>query len=460
MRKKLHEQLPFLPAPIVHERAREYAEVSRLLDRMPQLLDLVDVDVRRGASAETGRPGLSAEQIQRALVVKQAESWSYEQLAFHVLDSTTLRWFCRLGAFDDPPAASTWQENIKRVSTETLDAHLQALLGLAKADGIEDGAVVRGDCTVVETNIHHPTDSSLLWDAVRVLTRILKSARDLGVPVVFTDHRRRARRRNLGIATVKGRGSKAKRRTMYIDLLKVVGKVVGYAQRAAAVLDGWWPPNGDVMDGLRAHGLAAELRHYLPLVLQVVAQTERRVLHEEKVPVADKLFSLFESHTDLVVKGSRETEFGHKVFLASGRSGLVTDVVDLEGNPADTTLLDDWLARHVAEYGNPPSKTAFDGGFASKANLDRLKRAGVSDAVFHKKRGIKISDMARSTWVYRKLRRFRAGIESVISFIKRCFGWTRCTWRGRNSFKAYVRASVLAANLFVYARHRLAEAES
>jgi IS5 family transposase len=201
------------------------------------------------------------------------------------------------------------------------------------------------------------------------------------------------------------------------------------------------------------------LRHYIALVWRVIDQTERRVLRAETVPVADKLFSLFEPHSDLIIKGGRGPEFGHKLFLAGGKSGMVTDVRDLDGNPADTTLVEDWLDRHVEQYGEPPDRTAFDGGFASQANLALLKEAGVRDAVFHKKRGLEIADMARSTWIYRTTRKFRAGIESTISFLKRCFGWTRCGWRGLDSFRAYVRAAVVTANLFVFARHRLAEAE-
>lgn len=450
MRKKLHEQLPIAPAPIRHERAREYQEVSAVLDRMPALLDLVDADIRQGRSADTGRPGLSAEQVQRALVVKHAERISYDRLAFQLADSATLRWFVRLDLAAEPPAAETWQQNIKRVSAATVDAHNRALLLLAKDDGVEDGRVIRGDCTVVPTDIHHPTDSSLIWDGVRVLTRLLKRAEGEGVELIFSDHTLRARRRNLAIGNAK---SEAKRRPLYADLLKVGRKVLGYARRAVEPIKAWSPPDGDVMARVRVLATAEQLEHYIPLIDKVLAQADRRVIRGEQVPVQDKLFSLFEPHTDLILKGGREAEFGHKVYLAGGRSGLITDVVDLDGNPADTTLVEDWLVRHVDLYGGPPTRTAFDGGFASRPNLDHLKDNGVGDAVFHKKRGLPISDMARSTWIYKTTRRYRAGIESAISYLKRCFGWDRCILSGRASFGAYVRSAVLTCNLFVYARH-------
>ncbi len=132
------------------------------------------------------------------------------------------------------------------------------------------------------------------------------------------------------------------------------------------------------------------------------------------------------------------------------------DVVVLEGNPADSTLASIMVERQERLYGRPPSQVAFDGGFASRANLEELKERGVSDVCFSKGRGLAVADMVKSTWVYRKLRDFRAGIEAGISFLKRCFGLTRCTWRSLKSFGAYVWASVVAANLLTLARYRLA----
>ena len=453
MRKKVHEQLPLLPARIRHERAHEYAEVSDILDELPELLDLIDADVRRGARADTGRPGLSAEQVQRGLIVKQSEGFSYEQLAFHVLDSSTYRWFCRIGLADDPPAATTWQENIKRLDPQTIEAHHRAVLELAKEEGVEDGRTVRGDCTVVETNVHHPTDSSLLWDCVRVLTRLMAQAYDAGAPLAFSDHTRRARRRNLGISNA--RGAKARRR-LYQDLLKVTSNTVGYAERAVPRIHRWWPADGDIERGFAVSAIGEALRRYVALARRVIEQTTRRVISGEAVPVADKLFSIFEPHTDLIMKGSRSPEFGHKVFLSGGRSGLVLDCIPLTGNPADATLVEQFLHRHVEVFGEIPAETAFDGGFVSKANVALLKDAGVVNAAFHKKRGVAVADMVRSTWAFRQLTRFRAGIEGSISWLKRCFGWTRCLWRGFDSFKTYVWSSVVTANLFVFARHRLA----
>jgi IS5 family transposase len=188
----------------------------------------------------------------------------------------------------------------------------------------------------------------------------------------------------------------------------------------------------------------------------VIEQTERRVNGGEIVPAQEKVVSLFEPHTDIIVKDRRETLYGHKITLNGGVSGLVLDCVIHVGNPADSTLSTTMLERQTALYGRPPRQAALDGGFTSKANLREAKALGVVDLCFAKKRGLKVPEMVKSTWVYRKLRDFRAGIEGVISFLKRAFGLDRCPWRGESSFGSYVWSGIVAANLLMLARRRLA----
>ena len=170
------------------------------------------------------------------------------------------------------------------------------------------------------------------------------------------------------------------------------------------------------------------------------------------MPANEKIVSIFEEHTDIIVKGSREVQYGHKLNLSTGRSGLVLDVVIEPGNPADTDRLLPMLDRHIAQYGKAPRQMAADGGYASKENLQEAKAREVEDVAFHKKRGLKVEDMAKSAWVYRKLRNFRAGIEAGISCLKRAYGLGRCTWKGLTHFKAYVWSSVVAHNLALFAR--------
>ena len=195
-----------------------------------------------------------------------------------------------------------------------------------------------------------------------------------------------------------------------------------------------------------------EVAAYDALLARVVDQTRRRVFDGETVPAREKVVSLFEPHTDIIVKGGRGTQYGHKVNLATGRSGLALDVVVEDGNPADSERCLPMLERHVAHYGAVPSHAAFDGGYATKQNLAEAKALGVEHAVFQKKRGLKAEDMTPSSWVHAQLKRFRAGIEAGISYLKRCFGLGCCNWRGLARFKAYVHSAVVAHNLIRMAR--------
>ena len=303
-------------------------------------------------------------------------------------------------------------------------------------------------CTVVESNIHEPTDSSLLWDSVRVLTRLLYRAKeDFGLHISFQDHTRRAKRRLLGIMNSR---SKKDRKSKYADLIKVTNKSIGYSQSAIETID----KVASISNGLIA--LRLDFNRYCQLAARVVDQTHRRVMLGEDVPASDKVVSLFETHTDIIVKDRRDTFFGHKICLTGTASNLIVDCLIVDGNPADSNLTVDMLERQKQLYGRYPLKVALDGGFASKDNLNQAKEKQIKDVCFAKKRGLKVEDMCRSQWVYDRLRRFRAGIESGISWVKRCFGLTRCTWKGLRSFKSYVWASIVSANLLTLARKQAA----
>jgi IS5 family transposase len=454
MRKSLLDQLPLVPAAIDHEHARELAAISIVLDGLPEAVRFIHEDLcRRGkrrVDPSKGRHGLAAEQILRVTILKQMSGFSYEQLAFHLADSTTYRTFCRLGLDRKPPKKSTLQKNIKRIRATTWQAIHQLVAQRAQQLGVETGKKVRTDCTVVESNIHHPTDSSLLWDSVRVLVRGMGRAKET-FGIEFHDHSRRAKRRAMGILNAK---SAAQRKPLYRDLIKMTDKTLAQAERVASQLDE--VEVGSIAQMALAETLATELREYGRLAQQVISQTERRVFRGETVPASDKLVSIFETHTDIIIKDRRDTLYGHKLCLTSGASGIVTDVVVERGNPADSTLAVHMIERHKDLFGQVPLQASFDGGFASRDNLATIKQLGVKDVAFSKRCRLEVSDMVKSSWVYRKLKNFRAGIEGVISFLKRGFGLGRCLWRGFQSFEAYVKASVVACNLLVIARHALA----
>ena len=427
-----------------HEIGRELQAMSQWLDRHRQLSSLVAADLRRDGVKQTGRHGLPAEAVLRSGLLKQYRQLSYEELAFHLQDSASFRAFARLPV-GWCPKKSVLHKTISAVRAETWEQINRVLLASAKAAKIESGAVIRLDSTTSAALLHEPSDSSLLWDAVRVMARLLRRAAELcaGAAPAWRDHRRLAKKRALAIQFSR---SPVERVKLYRDLIAVTRRTLGYLQATAAQISAG--------GSLAAEAWQAQVRHYQPLVERIIAQSERRVLHGEAVPAQEKLVSLFETHADIILKGSREPCYGHKLNLTSGRSGLILDLVIEAGNPADSERFLPMLDRHIAIYGGAPRQAAADGAYATRDNLAQAKARGVADVAFHKKRGLTIEDMVKSHWVYRRLRNFRAGIEAGISCLKRAYGLARSTWRGLEHFKAYVWSSVVAYNLALLARLR------
>jgi IS5 family transposase len=192
--------------------------------------------------------------------------------------------------------------------------------------------------------------------------------------------------------------------------------------------------------------------------MRVVDQTVRRVLKGEKLPASEKVVSFFEEHSDIIVKGRRDTQYGHKVFLTGGASNLILDCLIERGNPADSDRYQDLLERHKEQFGRAPRQVSADGGFAPRKSLAFAQNGEVKDAVFAKKQGLTVIEMAKSAWVDKMLRNFRAGIQAGISTLTGVFGLDRCTWSGWGGFKQYVWSSIVSYNLLVMARIRLAKA--
>lgn len=451
MRRSVRDQLSLVPAPFGHEHVRELQAVRAILDARPEFARWVQADLLAGGiAADRGRVGMSGEQALRALVIKQANGFSYEGLAFHLVDSQSYRAFCLIGFADKTPSKSTLQRNLKLVRAETLERINQALVCHAQKEEIEDGRQLRSDSTVVRAAIHEPTDSSLLVDCVRVLTRLLREAGEY-VALRFTNHLKRAKRRAMAIQ----HAAKAEQRApLYRDLVTVAENTVASARCSVEKLEQHYPTLAFQQPELG--DLRTSLNHYIQLAAQVLDQTRRRVFDGETVPAPEKVVSIFEPHTDIIRKDRRDTLYGHKVFLTGGASGLIIDCVVERGNPTDSTKAVKLAERAIKVLGTKPEQIVFDGGFSSRENLDGIKALGIRDVAFSKAPGLAIKEMVKRTWLYQRLRHFRAGIEGVISFLKRCFGWDRCAWRTYGSFRAYTWSSVLAANLVMLARHTLA----
>jgi len=454
MRQKFNPQLNLFTTMARNKIAKELQQISQILDATPKVLDLVFQDMVRSVLSTTGREGMTAEQVLRCAILKQYRQLTYEELAFHLEDSDSFRGFSRL-EMGQYPSKSILQENIKVLREETWEAIHREIIGYAKQEKIESGRKVRIDATAVETDIHYPTDSSLLADGIRIITRWLAEGKELSPTPCYqySDHRRVVKKRVMTILNAK---KDAVRQSAYKDLLMYAGKVREYAMVAIPELAAH--KADDITDLFAGKVLAEKLARAVGILDKVIDQTDRRVFKGESVPASEKVVSFFEEHTDIIVKKRRETEYGHKVFLTGGASTMILDCLIVRGNPADTEQYGPMLQRQKDLYGRMPRQVSADGGFASKDNLVFAKEHKVKDAVFAKKRGLSVLDMAKSAWVYKMLRNFRAGIEAGISTLKRAFGLDRCTWKGWEGFKSYVWSSVVSYNLLVLARIKLAEA--
>ena len=295
-----------------HEIGCELKAMSQWLDGQPELIGLVAGDLRRQGVRETGRRGLPAESVLRCALLKQQRQLSYEELAFHLEDSASFRAFARL-ALAWSPKKSVLHHTIAAIGAATWEAVNQALLASAKRDRLESGATVRLDSTVTAALMHQPSDSALLWDAVRVMTRLLCRADALpGVPAIWwRDRRRLAKKRARAIEYSRGRD---KKRQLYRELIaaaqgsraELQAVAAGLTQSAETAVKRW----------------RAEVDHYLPLIARLIAQTQRRVFDGETVPAGEKLVSLFEPHADIIVKSLPLRRQGAVVRFSTATSSI------------------------------------------------------------------------------------------------------------------------------------------
>jgi IS5 family transposase len=454
MRHKFNPQMNLFSPIMRSSIVKELEQISKVLDATPTVMDRVFKDLTATHRSDTGRKGMTAEQVLRCAILKQYRELTYEEMAFHLEDSDAFRSFARLD-MGQYPSKSILQENIKAITEETWEAIHCDILEYAVRERIEKGRTIRVDSTAVETDIHHPTDSTLLSDGVRIITRWLTEGKELSPQpqYQFSDHQRVVKKR---LMTILNARKDTVRQKAYKDLLHYAGLVKGYAVSAIPELASY--KGHTLTDTFAGHELARRLERAVRILGKVIDQTERRVFKGETVPASEKIVSFFEDHTDIIVKGRRETEYGHKVFLTGGASTMILGCLITRGNPADTDQYQPLLEQQQQWYGRMPRQVSADGGFASKDNLAFAKNSGVKDAVFAKRRSLSILDMAKSNWVYKKLRNFRAGIEAGISTLKRAFGLDRCTWSGWEGFKRYVWSSIVSYNLLVLARVRLASA--
>ena len=365
----------------------ELAELDRLLED-DQIFHYIKTDLsqRRPHTLQTGRPSTPVEVILRLLIVKHLYQWSYAQTEHFVGDSLVLRQFCRVG-LEPVPYHTTLLRWANLLQPETLHRLLDRVTQLARSLKVTRGRKLRIDSTVVETTIHHPSDSSLLADGVRVLSRLVRSAGDIlghGTKPLFRDRTRSAkrlmRRIDASLARAVGRATEAKaeRTQLYARLLKVAAASLRQAEQVRQALTAA-QSNASKRVSAQIERVRTHLEQFGPLVRQVFTQTQQRVLEGKLVPAADKVVSVFEPQTAVIRRGklATPTEFGTKLMLDEVDGGLVTRYVVLEGNPPDGSELPASLDHHTVQFGHPPHSLAGDRAFSSAHNERYASRAGV-----------------------------------------------------------------------------------
>jgi IS5 family transposase len=431
--------------------------VDALLDDA-ELVDLVRQRLaqRRPLSQRTGRYGMAPDRLLRCCVLKHLKGWSLRELERELRGSLVYRRFTRYDA-DVTPDFCTFSRTFGQLGVEATEKIHDRVVRLAQQKGVAVGRKLRTDTTVVETNVHYPTDSTLLGDGVRVLTRALKRVGEecAAGAVHVVDHARAVKHRLLEIsraAKCLNETGQQRLRAGYEKLLALAGRVVRQAGQVLTYLqEGRLPIVGSFIRVLRQEG---QLKHFLPLVEQVVEQTKQRIWEGNR-HVAGKVLSLFEAHTQAIRKGKahKPTEFGRLVRIDEVENGIVSHYEVLAGNRADTQSWVPALEEHDRKFGRAPDMATADRGFYSAQNEREARARGVKRVVLPA-RGRLSGRRARwqkQRWFQRGLR-WRAGIEATISTLKHPFSMARAGYQGEEGFERYVGWCVITKNLVAMAR--------
>jgi IS5 family transposase len=433
--------------------------ICDFLDKQAAPVERVRRDLIRGLNEPNkGRRGLTASQTLRALVLMRLKNWDYRELRERIADGITLRRFTDFYC-EKVPKHDAFNRSFNRLTPATLKAINDLVVEATVKLGLEDGSKLRVDTTVVETDVHHPTDNTLLWDVVRVLTRLLgRLAKALGLRRIagFRNRSRAAHRRMYEIQrmTTRQRQGKGSRQTeTYRALISIAEEVVAGAGKA---LDDTAAMRAkDPLIALKIEALRDEIAHYCDLGTRVIEQARRRVLNGEQVPTSEKIYSIFEPHTDLIKRGKvrMPVEFGHKVFLAESARGLITQYEVLKGNPADEVHVAPSLRRHRRTFRRAPQLYGADRGFFSERNVTVCVHGGVATISIPQRGGSKTPQrqVFERSAAFKRGQRFRAGIEGRISVLMRGRGMKRCRAEGAERFALFVGAAVLANNLMIVA---------
>jgi IS5 family transposase len=426
-----------------------------------ELLELVrgQLAARSPSSAKIGRKTIAPDRLLRCCALKHIKSWSFRDLERELRGSLVYRKFTRF--HEDPtPDHSVFSKLFKTLGPVAVRTIHERVLTKAKELKVAPGRKLRTDTTVVETNIHHPTDSSLLGDGMRVLTRGLKSIADQceAGALKVVDHARAVKYRLLEINRAAKSHTEAGKERLKIGYTKLIELVQMAVVQVVSVTRRLSKRGRDklrvVGSLLSVEAARASLEHYLPMVRQVLNQTRERVF-EGNQHVVGKILSLFEPATAVICKGKahKPTEFGRLARIDEVENGIVSNYQVQEGNPADVDAWEPAISQHVAQYGSAPQLATADRGYFSAKNEKFARQAGVKKVAVPAKGPLSAArkKLQSQRW-FRRAMRWRTGIESRISTLKHGFGMKRAMYKGDDGTERYVGWSVIANNLVSIAR--------
>lgn len=431
---------------IVREYRQEYKRISEILDKHPKILEMAHRDLAKLSKA-TSRRGRKAdftsENLLRAILVMQREGLDYREASVRIAESDTLQDFCRLikkRTLD----FTLLNKAYGALRPETWEMMNHALALGAMADEAISIDHLRTDTTVTECNIHWPTDSSLLWDTYRVIAREMSRGRQLdprSCPGRF--HVKKIKKLHLFVTRHAHSSSKKRLRQVRQQMKTLIVRVEEALEKA-----GHFVARAERSPCLELLAVGAALADYLPVMRRVVDAARRRALDGEKVPHGEKVFSIFEPHTELIMRGrrGRPIEFGHKVLLTQSKEKFITDFVVLKENRSDDDLLPMVLRRHEQRYGRRPESVAADMGFCPDAETYEELEEQV-DYLGVPRRTRDFGDAMMRVW-----QQWRAGIEGTISCLKRAFRLARCCFRGFKNFASAIGSAVFCHNLTILAK--------
>jgi len=422
-------------------------------DKRVQLAMMNDMVPAGSEALWNGRPAMPLLVTGRLAVLKRLMGWAYRTMEEEVRTNIGWRWVS--GIYSElVPGFRTMQNREAMFTQRTLELINKRVINCAVEVNLTSGTKMRMDGSETDSDIHYPTDSSLLDDSARVLSRTFKRARKLVQPegaeeqAWFRDRHRQAHSLAWKIAKQARKTDKSSPKA-YAQLLTIVDLLIEQSHQVQLRLA--------KLKGQAARKLSAVLEHYVPLVQQVVQQTKQRLIHKVKIPASEKLLSLFEPHTDIICRGKakpKETEFGHKVWFSEVDGGFISEFRILEGNPSEDRFVIPAIKHHCKLFGHPPTDCAGDRGLHSDENERQAKALGVKHVSLPKPgyRSPQRQRYEHQAW-FRAAQRFRNGIEGRISQLRRARKLDRCLNVGWEGFQRWVGWGVIANNIALLASH-------